>query len=138
MKTQLKPTSFTLPPGKWWVGDLCYIVPDGEWNDLCEALEKQGYDLCQGELESGAQWVCSTTMWGDGAYQGSDGNVYGVDAGLIGALQMPDEEDLGWRNDGCVHKFKQPFEFRGAHGKNYRRDWDGVIHIGHIEIRTDD
>lgn len=109
--------TFTLPAGKWWIGDPCYPFPnDGpksdEWDRVLGAtgcFESPHCDL--GEIQV---WAGST-KYGDGTYSGSDGNSYPVDAGLLGIMPESTVDYLG--NDkewlakcGKFKTFDEPFK----------------------------
>jgi hypothetical protein len=98
-------TNFT-----YFVGDLCYVLTDNEWDTVCatvpmrgemlEAIESDdGYD-CDFFLnphedmfssaegyEAAKQFVCFSTAYGDGVYNDLDGNPYSVDSGTIGMIR---------------------------------------------------
>jgi hypothetical protein len=66
------------------------------------------------------------TKWGDGSYRGTDGNVYPVDAGLIGLVpveivaDLSDHEVVNFSKDTlCIN------------------DGSGKLKFGHITIDTD-
>lgn len=94
-----------LPAGKYYVGDLCYVLGD-LWDEVC-SLIIVGNDLVgQGEvltLKNGTKFVYFNTAYGDGTYR-DDELLYSfsVDAGMIGAVlvnaedvDMSEAEDLG-------------------------------------------
>ena len=130
-----------LPAGKYWVGDLCYVMHE-EWDEVCGLFFKDRDDHGANEglftLKDGRKFVSFNTKWGDGGYYDEAENEYGVDAGLIGCILVSDinpvEDDkyLG----GHIHEFKTPFTCSGGRSEQ-GRDWDGVIKIGHVEINTD-
>jgi hypothetical protein len=86
-------------------------------------------------LKDGRRFAVYTTQWGDGTYKDQYGNLYNVDAGIIGCILVSDikliSEDW-WTNDtdgGNVIEFTR--EFRTGN------DNDSIIEIGHIMIDTD-
>lgn len=140
-----------LPAGRYYVGDPCYAVPDEDWSDILDETGYLGmfhYDKFRaGEREykpKGMQYgmysfrgwpiAASSTAYGDGCYKDQDGNVYDVDAGMIGAVP----EDYATAevcrretdNGGQWVDFDSPFTI-------HYEDDEGVIHIGHIRIKTD-
>lgn len=76
----------TLPPGKYYIGDVCYVLsPDHyyEWDVIHGFTD--GLILLRPPTDA---FVVAKTPWGDGAYIGSDGVWYGVDAGNIGIVPI--------------------------------------------------
>lgn len=124
----------TMPAGKYWVGDLCYVMHD-EWNECCSLFFKGRTDhgCNQGEfnLADGRRFVSFNTRYGDGYYKDEQGRGYGVDAGLIGCIlasdvNLPNKE--GQTSGGHVIDFPRDFECYYEEGK---------IHIGHVIVDTD-
>ena len=130
-----------MPAGKYWVGDLCYVM-HGEWDEACGLFFKDRTDhgCNEGEfqLKDGRRFVSINTRWGDGGYYDQFGNEYGVDAGLIGCILL---QDIDLTHDGNsllgghVVEFATPFEVTG--GRREGSEWNGIIGIGHICIETD-
>lgn len=75
----------TLPPGKYYIGDICY--PLGEHIFYHRVFGEEGYGdghyYCS---KTNSNIVVAGTAYGDGEYKGSDGFGYGVDAGIIGIV----------------------------------------------------
>jgi hypothetical protein len=88
-------TPVTLPPGKYWIGDLCYVM-ESRWGDFCEKLQTHDGTDHNGEIEiEGLKLWYHFTELGDGIFpalkntlpnaQVPDGGFF-VDAGLIGIV----------------------------------------------------
>lgn len=98
-----------LPAGEYFIGDLCYIIPDTYWSELCD----QWFEGNKTNIEAtynGIMTYAFPTKWGDGTYIGSDGFSYGVDAGLIGIVEAV--EDTQYSEDDNLFrrvKFDSPF-----------------------------
>ena len=127
-----------MPAGKYYIGDLCYVMGDEEWDDFC-GVTISGNECLQGEFEmpDGRKFATYSTAWGDGLYKDQYGNRYGVDAGLIGCIKLDDIKADKYSNIedlGSVFEFKEDFTTSGGRGD---RDWDGVIRIGNVRINTD-
>lgn len=128
----------TMPAGRYYVGDLCYVMNDDEWNQFCSITIK-GNRCLDGEFEmpDGRKFATYGTKWGDGTYQDNHGNTYCVDAGLIGCIRVediqankyPDIESLG-----AIHEFATDFVTGGGRGG---KDWAGTIQFGRVVIETD-
>ena len=128
----------TLPAGKWWIGDPCYIFPHkgpmgGKWDDLL--AEVDFFDVSYGELDDGKikVWAASTA-YGDGRYVGSNGKAFPVDAGLIGIVPQETVDYLGRTDNdldylGLFIEFTEPFLVKSN---------NGLFHFGHIRIDTGD
>lgn len=119
-----------LPAGRYWVGDLCYILHD-EWSEVCDHLNFESRAGMH-QLADGRKFGVGFTAYGDGTYSSNVGFTFGVDAGLIGCILVDDikktaENDLSL---GKIVEFTQPFTV------SYTED-GGIIHIGHVEVYTD-
>ena len=132
------------PAGKYYVGDLCYVMHD-EWDEVCGLFFKgrDDHGCNQGifELKDGRKFASFNTKYGDGAYFDQNGEEYGVDAGLIGCIALNDIDlnaDGNFTRGGQIIQFDSDFTVSGGESYESRRDWDGEIRIGHIVIRTDD
>lgn len=121
----------TLPPGHYYVGDLCYLFEDDEWDSLLTATG----DLCsspKGQYEwKGKKFFSTHTKYGDGEYSDQFGNTYGVDAGLIGCFPVPEGTVV---SRGQVHHFSEPFTCSPLE----HTDIEGAITIGGLDILTGD
>lgn len=131
------------PAGKYYVGDLCYVMHD-EWDEVCGLFFKGRDDHGCNEgvfnLKDGRRFASFNTKYGDGSYFDQFGNEYGVDAGLIGCIALNDidlKADGNFTSGGQIIEFKHDFVVSGNQGLS-RRDWDGVINIGHIVIKTEE
>lgn len=74
------------PKGKYYLGDLCYVLTDDQWNELLEQCIDHKINQCyDGEfLVSGKKVFMVSTAYGDGSYYDGDNNRYAVDSGTIG------------------------------------------------------
>ena len=73
-----------LPAGTYYIGDLCYALPDsvyyGYW-------ENTGFQMGRHKVDDYV-FAVGNTYAGDGVYHGSDGKDYPVDAGIIGIADI--------------------------------------------------
>ena len=119
-----------MQPGKYYIGDLCYVM-HSEWDEFC-SLTIVGDKVLDGEfnLKDGRRFATFTTKWGDGTYKDEQGHTYGVDAGLIGCINVKDitPSELENLKDGRVIEFVQDFSTFSA---------GGVIRFGSVVIDTD-
>ena len=132
-----------LPAGKYYVGDLCYVMHD-EWDEVCnlffEGRDDHGCNEGEFNLKDGRRFASFNTKFGDGSYYDQFGDEYGVDGGLIGCIALNDIDltnDDNFIRGGQIIEFRSDFTVSGSQGLS-RKDWDGVIRIGHIVIKTDD
>ena len=127
----------TMPAGRYYIGDLCYVMSDDEWDEFC-SLTIKGNRCIDGEfnMPDGRRFATYGTAWGDGVYYDYYGNSYSVDAGLIGCILVSDiKEKLDDISDlGNVIDFQASFVTSGGRGEP---DWNGVIQFGKIMIETD-
>ena len=125
----------TLPAGKYWVGDLCYILDD-IWDEVCGlywASESQHPDGNPGgefTLSDGRKFAMYGTLYGDGAYADQSGHQYGVDSGTLGCFPI-DEDDPG-NSLGRIVNYRNDFD-TGYTGRDR-----SVVKLGHIQIDTGD
>ena len=131
------------PAGKYYVGDLCYVMHD-EWDEVCgkffEGRDDHGCNQGVFQLKDGRKFASFNTKWGDGGYQDQYGRSYGVDAGLIGCIAIKDidlDSSDNSTTGGQVIEFDRDFEVHGGTGLS-RSEWDGVIRIGNVTIKTDE
>ena len=82
-----------MPAGKYYVGDLCYVMHDC-WDEFCDITIK-GNECLDGEftLKDGRRFATYGTMYGDGLYASNIGTMHSVDAGLIGCILVDDIRD---------------------------------------------
>lgn len=120
----------SMPAGKYWVGDLCYVLGD-RWDEFCD-ITCDNHDVLDGEftLSDGTRFASYCTRHGDGQYSDQFGNQYGVDAGLIGCVLVDDihEDEDNCLHGGHVYEFAYDFETRSTAS--------GTIRIGEIKIKT--
>ena len=122
----------TMPAGKYYVGDLCYVMDHDDWHQVC-ARTIQGNKIVDGEfeLDDGRRFAIYGTAYGDGEYYDQYGHTYSVDAGSIGCILMSDIRANKYDNLldlGAILEFAEPFE-TGSQG--------GQIEVGHVIIDTD-
>jgi hypothetical protein len=126
--------------GKYYVGDLCYVMDNDEWKEICSIIIPiQGNNILDGEFElkDGRKFAIYSTMYGDGEYHDQYGHSYSVDAGCIGCIRLEDIRTEKYDNLldlGAFVEFQTDFVTGGDRGTE---DWDGIIQFGHIAIETD-
>lgn len=122
-----------LPAGKYYIGDLCYVMHK-EWDEVCGLFFKGRTDhgCNQGEfmLADGRRFACYNTRWGDGTYFDEARNRYPVDAGCIGCILVSDIslDDVNSISSGNVHEMTRDFNSSNE---------DGILTFGHVVINTD-
>jgi hypothetical protein len=109
-----KELTYTAPPGKYYIGDLCYALYDNVYDKV---FGGRGYD--SGFYSKGTSFfMVAGTAYGDGDYKGTDGYHYLVDAGIIGicSSDLIDPKNPSWKSGGKVHTFTEPVEVRFKNG----------------------
>ena len=132
----------TMPAGQYYVGDLCYVMTDKEWDEYCSITISNNHCLDgEFEMKDGRRFATYGTAWGDGLYRDQYRNEYSVDSGSIGCIKLEDitaEKYKVFGKDiedlGAIHTFEYEFTTSGFRGK---KEWDGVICIGGVKIETD-
>lgn len=106
--------TYTAPPGKYYIGDLCYALYDPIYERVFggRAYENGFYS------KDNSFFMVAGTAYGDGDYQGTDGYHYLVDAGIIGicSADLIDPKNPSWKSGGKIHTFKEPVEVRFKDG----------------------
>ena len=128
-----------LPPGQYWIGDLCYVIQDDtKWDQLCDMIQDdRGKSVTRNvyTLKDGTKFMFCSTAYGDGTYNDQFGNEYGVDAGMIGMIALSDidnhpDNDIGL---GHVFTFDEPV---------YCSYYNGTLKFGNasknVTIETDE
>jgi hypothetical protein len=105
------------PAGKYWIGDICYCLPDKMYDKI---FGGQDYESGLYKHKDGGFFFLDNTAYGDGLYMGSDGFEYGVDAGIIGIVSeelVSEKYANGPLEGGKIHEFKHPFTCKFGGGK---------------------
>jgi hypothetical protein len=125
----------TMPAGRYYIGDLCYVMHDA-WDECCELFFPAGGHPPRGvegefTLKDGRRFASFSTAHGDGTYHANIGTRHSVDSGSIGCIRVEDIRDNEYDNIeelGAIVEFDQPFEVStGA----------GMLVFGHVKIETD-
>lgn len=82
-------TKVTVPAGVYVLGDPCYSMDRDGWNQVIETTKMFTLPVAQ---VSGCDILMFPTQYGDGLFNGPDGTLLGVDAGMIGLVptRLPD------------------------------------------------
>ena len=91
------PMCTTLPAGKYFIGDPCYVF-DQDWDDIVDLI----FGTADTLIHNGRQLFVATTAYGDGSYRGSNGFEFGVDAGLLGAVPVELMSKTPGPKDGVI------------------------------------
>ena len=127
-----------MPAGKYYIGDLCYVMADDEWLDICD-ITIQGTRVLEGEfqLKDGRRFAMYSTAYGDGTYHDHYGFSYSVDSGSIGCILLDDIKYVDnfdqFLDVGAILEFDEDFVTVGGRGES---DWEGTIRLGHVAIET--
>lgn len=124
-----------MPAGKYYVGDLCYVMTDEEWDEVCGLLfeGRSDHGCNEGEftMKDGRRFVTYNTKYGDGRYESNMWTDHSVDSGGIGCIRLEDIRRGDTFDDiktfGAVMNFPADF----ATGKE-----DGVIQFDRVLIDT--
>jgi hypothetical protein len=130
--------SITLPAGKYYIGDLCYVFEDEEWDNFFSDTLNQPdegqhrFAITNGGFEvNGKKLWYHGTAYGDGGYPDQNGHIYSVDAGLIGVLPF----------ELVVHKYENLYRLGNVVEYDYDFECsyeDGTFYIGPLRIPTGD
>ena len=143
MTTTVQPGCYKygqLPAGKYYIGDLCYILNDDEWHYHIDQLFI-GYDRKIGifHTRDNIPYANMCTIYGDGYYFDDDETGYYVDSGTIGCFPLRDDILYGDEhmfkaliktrdNKARIETFDEPFDVY--------YNIDGTIIFNSIKIYT--
>jgi hypothetical protein len=118
-------------PGKYVIGDICYFLSDNVYDNFWgkEKGYSEGFYPEQGFAVAG-------TAYGDGTYTGTDGKEYGVDAGIIGIVEISKAVKLSkWGNKipGRIINVNEEVSFAFGNGI-----FTFIIDGNELEINTKD
>lgn len=119
-------SKMTLPAGKYYIGDPCYVIDNEKWDDFLGPFWNHGGRGGKFDFE-GDDCVAFYTQYGDGQYElEGEGALLPVDAGMIGCIPKVMCHSDG---DGADVTFDEPFEC-----------WEenGNLHFGDLVVKTGD
>lgn len=117
-----------LPAGRYYIGDPCYVIDDDKWHEFLFGFQNTDDDGGIFDFEGTA--ACAFyTHYGDGCYEANNGDMLGVDSGIIGAVPMElvGDDTLPL---GTEVEFREAFDCV--------RDPDGCLHFGTFSVMTGD
>lgn len=123
----------TMPAGKYYIGDLCYVMDENEWDEFCGlTIDYEKHTCNDGEFtfKDGRRFAVYSTKFGDGLYFDEFDREYSVDAGSIGCIKLEDIRADKYDNIeelGNIVEFKNDF-VTAAH--------DGTLFFGDVKIFT--
>lgn len=130
-----------MPAGKYYIGDLCYVMHD-VWDEACDLMfppnDPYGPPV-DGEftLKDGRRFAVYSTKYGDGLYPTNEGTNLSVDAGIIGCIKLDDIRDPE-ATPAAIKSLGMTYEF----GTDFITDGDrlgtGIIQFGRVIIETGD
>lgn len=108
--------SIKFKAGKYYVGDLCYVINDKNWDELIKktsCFSEESFEF------KGKEVFVAGTAYGDGTYYDNNGREYSVDAGLIGVIpfEIIDNNEEG--DGGQIIDFTNDFIAYEDDGKFY-------------------
>jgi hypothetical protein len=112
--------------GRYYVGDLCYVVEDENWIPL---LEETNYLEGENIKYKNRSIFSARTAYGDGVYIDNYGHEYAVDAGIIGIMPMDIVHHNPSMSGGMIWEFDEEFMVSAE---------DGSFVFGHIRIETEE
>jgi hypothetical protein len=106
---------FTIPAGRYYLGDPCYAIKDEhwiQWLDACGMDRDNDLDKFQGSIEGKHDAYAFTTAHGDGVFHDTRGKYpeFGVDAGMIGLVPLAylEENNVEIQSDWAIVSFERP------------------------------
>lgn len=118
-----------MPPGRYWVGDPCYVLDRTDFHDLPES---DGVHT----LPNGRKVARFGTIHGDGTYQDDRGNRYAVDSGTIGCILATEiHKPEAWTDGGAFVVSQTRFVPRRT--TSLVAGKAGRLHIAGVQIELD-
>ncbi len=77
----------TLPKGKYYVGDPCYLLESKDYDTLVEAICAEDTNKIQKVFKDFKMYVHST-RFGDGVYASNIKTAFFVDSGMLGCFKI--------------------------------------------------
>lgn len=115
---------YTLPSGKYFIGDISYIFNNRSWDEI---VAVNNFNSAPFEVNASLVWAAHTAN-GDGEYEDQNGNKYPVDSGVLGAVPIDLVENPERESLGAV--------MNAPHGLEVSVE-DGVFRFNEIVIDTD-
>lgn len=122
-----------MPAGKYYVGDLCYLLPDDIYDKYVSGFEDDKAVSIKAGRRKDFVAFFGNAAYGDGEYTDNEGNKYSVDAGILGVVQLVSADFIAKAKEQEEHAkiIDFPEDFR------VDRDEDGTFTFGHLTIVTD-
>lgn len=120
----------TVPAGKYFLSDPCYVIQDDEWDGWLTATGNDNrQSVFIGQTPTGAWAMAFSTAFGDGVYADGQGRTYGVDSGMIGLVPVDYNPTAGEE----IVEFATDVEcYIEEPGSGH------ILHFGSVAIRTGD
>lgn len=124
--------------GTYYIGDLCYVLYEKQWLEICEAISLIGEEEFKKQawvimVENKMPIGIAQTLFGDGSYVVEYDNqqkTIPVDSGTIGCIRLDCVKDIVQAKEcGAIVEFKESFDI------SYE---DGIIRFGDVWINTED
>ncbi len=130
---------YSMPEGKYYVGDLCYILKDDSNPELTSlVVDRSKHCVNSGKFnfKSGCHFLSFLTSYGDGFYYDQRNRRYAVDSGCIGAIKI-DAENVDPEKLSSIKKRKL------GNVINFDKKWNaylrnGTMYFGSVVIHTED
>lgn len=122
-----------LPPGRYYIGDPCYVFSSEDWDKVIDIKYAGRNDdpLTEFAVDDKRMW-CHPTAFGDGEFEGTDGDFYPVDSGTLGAVPI----ELVVGSIGVEQAETSDFVYVVMDSPWQPTCIDGVFTFDHIEIDT--
>jgi hypothetical protein len=127
----------TAPAGEYFLGDPGYAVkPRKAWMHLLESCNY--FEKPTGQLPDGTQVIAFSTAYGDGFFADNFGNMYPVDAALIGLVPVTEATEAALaETEATVHPPEQHMtRVRFDEPAPCTRQGRGLLTFGSYQIDT--
>lgn len=127
-----------MPAGVYYIGDLCFVFSNEEWEELRSLVFKDG-QFVEGEYElsDGRKFAIYATKYGNGVCKDQYGETYCIESGTIGCIWLnaiKSRKLFDFKSLGVIVDFVEEFKTLGC---NDRKMWNGNILFGGLCIKTE-
>jgi hypothetical protein len=119
---------FTMPPGRYYVGDPVYVLDDETYAELCKDYTKDGKTI----LSDGRTVVSYHCPFGDGMYFDKNRKMYLVDSGCLGMTLLEGLEEQ-WEPDHANHPGETFMKYILRVGNIV--EYDSEFHVKNVTVK---
>lgn len=126
--------SYEMPKGKYFIGDLSYILPNEIYNNYIDSSVSED-SVVRVTTESGKEFLSyfGLTFDSEGVFKDNQGKKYKISTGMIGIVQLYDQDMISNANRLMADGLAQIVEFDEEISVSSEA---GIFYFGHIIVDT--